>query len=140
MTEAPKIIYTHTDEAPALATYSFLPIIQSFVKDSGIEIETRMMLSNAMMMSESFIDYTGRPARRELDPELTGLGPLYRLYPARGNLRRFGINLGSIWDRFSDYQGPSGRLPGLSGSPKNIKKPKNHQFRLDNPRNVARDE
>jgi len=41
MTEAPKIIYTHTDEAPALATYSFLPIVQSFVRDSGIEVETR---------------------------------------------------------------------------------------------------
>jgi isocitrate dehydrogenase len=41
MTDAPKIIYTHTDEAPALATYSFLPIVQSFVKGSGIEIETR---------------------------------------------------------------------------------------------------
>lgn len=48
----------------------------------AIEIETRMMLSNAMMMSEAFIDYAQRPARRELDPELTGLGPLYRLYPA----------------------------------------------------------
>ena len=41
MTDAPKIVYTHTDEAPALATYSFLPIVQSFVKGSGIEIETR---------------------------------------------------------------------------------------------------
>ena len=41
MTDAPKIIYTHTDEAPALATYSFLPIVQSFVKGSGIAIETR---------------------------------------------------------------------------------------------------
>ena len=41
MTEAPKIIYTHTDEAPALATYSFLPIVQFFLKGSGIEIETR---------------------------------------------------------------------------------------------------
>ena len=48
----------------------------------AVEIETRMMLSNAMMMSEAFIDYAGQPTRRELDPELTGLGPLYRLYPA----------------------------------------------------------
>jgi len=36
-----KIIYTKTDEAPALATQSFLPIVQAFVKSSGIEIETR---------------------------------------------------------------------------------------------------
>jgi isocitrate dehydrogenase len=36
-----KIIYTHTDEAPALATYSFLPIIQAFAKAAGITVETR---------------------------------------------------------------------------------------------------
>ncbi len=36
-----KIIYTQTDEAPALATYSLLPIVQSFTKSSGIAIETR---------------------------------------------------------------------------------------------------
>ena len=48
----------------------------------GIAIETRMMLSNAMMMSEHFIDYEGRPKRREADAELTGFGALYRLYPA----------------------------------------------------------
>jgi len=48
----------------------------------AIEIETRMMLSNAMMMSADFIEYAGRPPRRELDAELNGLGPLYRLYQA----------------------------------------------------------
>ena len=36
-----KIIYTKTDEAPALATQSFLPIIKSFTKSSGIQIETK---------------------------------------------------------------------------------------------------
>ena len=36
-----KIIYTDTDEAPALATYSFLPIIKSFTAGSGIAVETR---------------------------------------------------------------------------------------------------
>ena len=37
----PKIIYTHTDEAPALATYSFLPILQAFAKAAGVSVETR---------------------------------------------------------------------------------------------------
>ena len=37
----PTIIYTKTDEAPALATYSLLPIIQAFAKASGVHIETR---------------------------------------------------------------------------------------------------
>ena len=35
------IIYTQTDEAPALATYSFLPIVQAFTKPSGVNVETR---------------------------------------------------------------------------------------------------
>ncbi len=35
------IIYTQTDEAPALATYSLLPIIQAFTKSSGVKVETR---------------------------------------------------------------------------------------------------
>ena len=41
MSQAPKIIYTKTDEAPALATRSFLPIVKSFVASSGINIETK---------------------------------------------------------------------------------------------------
>jgi isocitrate dehydrogenase len=36
-----KIIYTLTDEAPLLATYSFLPIVQAFTKPAGITVETR---------------------------------------------------------------------------------------------------
>ncbi len=36
-----KIIYTETDEAPALATYSFLPIVQSYLKAAGVAVETR---------------------------------------------------------------------------------------------------
>jgi isocitrate dehydrogenase len=40
-TNTPKIIYTETDEAPALATYSLLPIVQAFTQSAGIEVETR---------------------------------------------------------------------------------------------------
>ena len=36
-----KIIYTKTDEAPALATYSLLPIIQAYTNAAGVEVETR---------------------------------------------------------------------------------------------------
>lgn len=36
-----KIIYTKTDEAPALATYSLLPIVQAFASSAGVELETR---------------------------------------------------------------------------------------------------
>lgn len=38
---AQKIIYTKTDEAPALATYSFLPIVKRFTNAAGVDVETR---------------------------------------------------------------------------------------------------
>ncbi len=37
----PKIIYTHTDEAPLLATYSFLPIVSAYAAKAGVDVETR---------------------------------------------------------------------------------------------------
>tara|TARA_R110002073_G_scaffold40547_5_gene115080 strand:+ start:190564 stop:192792 length:2229 start_codon:yes stop_codon:yes gene_type:complete len=41
MSQSPKIIYTITDEAPALATRSFLPIVKAYLKPAGIHIETK---------------------------------------------------------------------------------------------------
>jgi len=41
MSTTPKIIYTKTDEAPALATYSFLPIVEAFTNPTGIEVEIK---------------------------------------------------------------------------------------------------
>ena len=35
------IIYTHTDEAPLLATYSFLPVVEAYASTAGVDIETR---------------------------------------------------------------------------------------------------
>ena len=40
-TKASKIIYTKVDEAPALATYSFLPIVKAFTKAAGVAVEMR---------------------------------------------------------------------------------------------------
>jgi isocitrate dehydrogenase len=41
MSNTSKIIYTKTDEAPMLATYSLLPIVQAFTASAGIDVETR---------------------------------------------------------------------------------------------------
>jgi isocitrate dehydrogenase len=41
VSESPAIIYTHTDEAPLLATYSFLPIIQAYAGQAGVPVESR---------------------------------------------------------------------------------------------------
>ncbi|WP_235609105.1 NADP-dependent isocitrate dehydrogenase, partial [Frankia casuarinae] len=35
------IIYTHTDEAPALATYSFLPVVQAYAATAGVSVDSR---------------------------------------------------------------------------------------------------
>lgn len=47
-----KIIYTWTDEAPALATHSFLPIIKGFAKRGGVELETRDISLAARVLSQ----------------------------------------------------------------------------------------
>src|SRR4051812_42361518 len=36
-----KVIYTYTDEAPALATHSFLPVIEAFARQAGVDVELR---------------------------------------------------------------------------------------------------
>ncbi|MFC1851088.1 NADP-dependent isocitrate dehydrogenase, partial [candidate division CSSED10-310 bacterium] len=38
-----KITWTHTDEAPALATKAFLPILKAYTKGSGVEIEKKVI-------------------------------------------------------------------------------------------------
>ena len=56
MSKIAKIIYTKTDEAPALATRSFLPIVKAFTKSSNIEIETKD-ISLASRILANFSDY-----------------------------------------------------------------------------------
>jgi isocitrate dehydrogenase len=68
-----KIIYTHTDEAPALATYSLLPIIQAFTRAAGIVVETRD-ISLAGRILANFPEYL--PADRRQPDDLTELGEL----------------------------------------------------------------
>ena len=73
MTTTPTIIYTHTDEAPALATYSFLPVIQAFAKAAGVQVETRdISLSGRIIANfpESL------PADKRIDDALAELGRL----------------------------------------------------------------
>ena len=72
-TEKPTIIYTITDEAPALATYSLLPIIQSFTASSGIEVETRD-ISLAGRILANFPKYLTEQQR--INDALTELGEL----------------------------------------------------------------
>jgi isocitrate dehydrogenase len=68
-----KIIYTYTDEAPALATYSLLPIVQAFTRAAGVVVETRD-ISLAGRILAAFPDRLP-PDRRQPD-DLAELGAL----------------------------------------------------------------
>src|SRR5215510_16425224 len=68
-----KIIYTYTDEAPALATYSLLPIIKAFTRAAGVAIETRD-ISLAGRILASFPDRL--PPDRRQSEDLAELGRL----------------------------------------------------------------
>ncbi len=68
-----KIIYTKTDEAPLLATYSFLPIVQAFAKPANIEIELRD-ISLAGRILATFNEYL--PAEQKTADALAELGQL----------------------------------------------------------------
>jgi len=70
---APTIIYTKTDEAPALATYSFLPIVQAFTKHAGIAVETRD-ISLAARIIAAFSDLL--PEAQRVPDALSELGAL----------------------------------------------------------------
>ncbi len=73
MSAKPIIIYTKTDEAPALATYSLLPIIQAFTKHSGIAVETRD-ISVAARILAVFSDIL--PEAQRVNDNLAELGAL----------------------------------------------------------------
>lgn len=68
-----KIIYTITDEAPMLATYSLLPIVQAFTKSAGIEVETRDISLAARILAH-FPEYLTETQR--IGDHLSELGEL----------------------------------------------------------------
>ena len=73
MSNSPKIIYTITDEAPALATRSFLPIVKAFTASSGIGLETKD-ISLAARILAVFPDFLTEDQR--VSDDLAYLGEL----------------------------------------------------------------
>jgi len=72
----PKILYTKTDEAPALATQSFLPIIKAFTKTAGIEVELKD-ISLAGRIIASFPEYLKK--EQQISDDLVELGKLAKM-------------------------------------------------------------
>ena len=73
MSTPSKIIYTFTDEAPALATYSLLPIVEAFAASADIAVETRD-ISLAGRILASFADQLD--ADKKVDDDLAKLAEL----------------------------------------------------------------
>ena len=71
-----KILYTLTDEAPALATYSFLPIVQAFASKAGVEVETRDISLSGRILAV-FSDVL--PEDQKIHDALAELGQLAKI-------------------------------------------------------------
>ena len=72
-TQSSKIIWTRIDEAPALATYSFLPIVQAFTRGTGVEVET----SDISLAGRIIASFPERLTEAQRIPDnLTQLGEL----------------------------------------------------------------
>ncbi|MEV1247446.1 NADP-dependent isocitrate dehydrogenase [Nonomuraea sp. NPDC050022] len=69
----PTIIYTHTDEAPALATYSFLPVVRAYASQAGVAVESRD-ISLAGRILAVFPEYLNEDQR--INDDLAELGEL----------------------------------------------------------------
>jgi isocitrate dehydrogenase len=75
LTKASKILYTKTDESPALATYSFLPIVKAFTKAAGVSVEMRD-ISLAGRIVAAFPEHL--TAKQKQSDDLAELGELVK--------------------------------------------------------------
>ena len=112
-----KIIYTKTDEAPALATYSFLPIVKAFTASSGINIETRD-ISLAGRILASFPEVLN--ADQKVNDALAELGDLVK--EANANiikLPNISASIPQLKAAISELQIQGYALPNYPDEPEN---------------------
>jgi isocitrate dehydrogenase len=110
-----KIIYTHTDEAPMLATYSFLPIIQAFASTAGVEVETRD-ISLAGRIIAVFGDYLTEEQR--IPDALAELGALARTPEANIiKLPNISASIPQLKAAIAELQGQGYALPDYPDNP-----------------------
>jgi len=115
-TKADKIIYTKTDEAPMLATYSFLPIINAFSKAAGVAVELRD-ISLAGRILAVFPDYL-TPQQKQADA-LSELGELAKTPEANIiKLPNISASLPQIQEAVKELQSQGYKLPDYPESPK----------------------
>ncbi len=117
MSTLPTIIYTKTDEAPALATYSLLPIIQAFTKHSGIAVETRDISLAGRIISQ-FPDFL--PDNQKIADHLAELGAL-TLKPEANiiKLPNISASVPQLKAAIAELQKKGYNLPDYPETPKN---------------------
>ncbi len=115
MSGVPTIIYTKTDEAPALATYSFLPIVQAFTKHSGITVETRDISLAGRIISQ-FPDFLTED--QKIGDALSELGAL-TLTPEANiiKLPNISASVPQLKAAIAELQAKGYKLPDLPENP-----------------------
>ena len=110
-----KIIYTHTDEAPMLATYSFLPIVEAFASTAGVEVETRD-ISLAGRIIAAFGDYLTEEQR--VSDALAELGALAKTPEANIiKLPNISASVPQLKAAIAELQGQGYALPDYPDNP-----------------------
>ncbi|WAH98804.1 NADP-dependent isocitrate dehydrogenase [Arthrobacter sp. MMS18-M83] len=110
-----KIIYTHTDEAPMLATYSFLPIVEAFASTAGVEVETRD-ISLAGRIIAVFGDYLTDEQR--ISDALAELGDLAKKPEANIiKLPNISASVPQLKAAIAELQGQGYALPDYPDNP-----------------------
>ena len=110
-----KIIYTHTDEAPMLATYSFLPIVEAFASTAGVEVETRD-ISLAGRIIAVFGDYLTEEQR--VSDALAELGELAKKPEANIiKLPNISASVPQLKAAIAELQGQGYALPDYPDNP-----------------------
>jgi isocitrate dehydrogenase len=111
-----KIIYTRTDEAPALATYSLLPLVQAFTRAASIVVETRD-ISVAGRIIANFPDELA-PAQRQKD-DLAELGELAKTPEANIiKLPNISASIPQLQAAIKELQAQGYRIPDYPEAPK----------------------
>jgi len=112
-----KIIYTHTDEAPALATYSLLPIIQRFAKPIGISIETRDISLSGRILA-NMKSYLTADQQAKIKDELSLLGKLCRTPTANVvKLPNISASVPQLLEAITELQGKGYAVPNYPAEP-----------------------
>ncbi|MDP4865176.1 MAG: NADP-dependent isocitrate dehydrogenase [Crocinitomicaceae bacterium] len=111
-----KIFYTLTDEAPMLATYSFLPIVQTFTETAGIEIETKNISLGGRILAV-FPEYLSED--QKINDDLSVLGELAKSPDANIiKLPNISASIPQLKEAIKELQSQGFNIPSYTDEPK----------------------